>query len=435
VRVVPCVLLAACLCLGPGGCASFGKRSTSGDSGSAAGKTGPVRAAAPADPLVSHATTAELSGLLAGRVIDMTTGRPVEAYIRWECLDDKQEKAAPLDMSARGGYFTIEGLKPGHQYKLTARTKQGDRVLAGVSYVTAPNIHVLLKLSEDFTTPNTPPPPGPPGISEEKAPDKGLKKTGAAERPPSAWEPGVGQLAVPQPREANPFARPTPPQGSANEWQPAPAVQQPADLIAPGIAQHKDTSRPADPQVNIPPSHPNWDKPQQIPTPPAPRIPSGATPPSCSLLGNKLYDLALADLTGATWDWQANRRGKLVLLDFWFSTCPPCREAIYHLKGLQGQYGMAGLEVVGIACERDGTPQEQAYRVATLCQRLDTNYRLLLASGRHNPVPEQFGVRVFPTLFLLDEGGNILWRHEGGLRQDDVEVLRREIEGRLGMHR
>jgi hypothetical protein len=94
---------------------------------------------------------------------------------------------------------------------------------------------------------------------------------------------------------------------------------------------------------------------------------------------------------------------------------------------------MAGLEVVGIACEQDGTPEQQSYRVAKVCQRLQTNYRLLLAGGRHNPVPEQFGVRVYPTMFLLDENGIILWRHDGGLRPDDLEVLRRTIEVKLGL--
>jgi len=74
-------------------------------------------------------------------------------------------------------------------------------------------------------------------------------------------------------------------------------------------------------------------------------------------------------------------QAKLVLLDFWYAGCVHCRTAIPHLKQLQAQYGPYGLEVVGIACEKAGTAQEQALRVARLCQIQQTNYRLLLAGG------------------------------------------------------
>jgi thiol-disulfide isomerase/thioredoxin len=163
-------------------------------------------------------------------------------------------------------------------------------------------------------------------------------------------------------------------------------------------------------------------------------------------VGGRLYNLALKDLNGDPWEWRTNRRGKLVLIDFWFVDCPHCRTAIPHLKQLQAQYGPYGLEVVGIACEKAGTVQEQALRVARLCQIQQTNYRLLLASGEANPVPVQFGVRVYPTLFLLDEDGKILWIHEGGFARDPRErdmnlepaslrVLRRQVEQGLGIGR
>jgi thiol-disulfide isomerase/thioredoxin len=420
-------MLAACIVLAPTGCASFGKKNSGGDSARAGGDKSPqARATAPADPLVSHATSQELSGLLAGRVVDLSTSQPIEAYVRWECLDDAKQENAAIDMAAKDGFFTIQGLKPGRQYKLTARTKQGERTLAGVSYVTAPNIHVLIKLSDKFATKDIPPLPGPPGPQGDKAADKNLKKTGATEHPATAWEPGIGQITVPRPGDNPPSVQPMQPQLDAG----SPAVKQPSGFL-PNIVGDVN---PKDPMVRIPPQP---DPAQKTPPMPAPAMPSGPAPPSITLFGNqigsRLNSLTLNELNGDIWDWGTKRRGKLVLIDFWFSSCIPCQEAIYHLKALQGQYGVAGLEVIGIACEQDGTPEQQAYRAAKVCQRLQTNYRLLLAGGRHNPVPEQFGVRVYPTMFLLDENGVIVWRHEGGLRQDDMDVLRRTIEVRLGL--
>jgi thiol-disulfide isomerase/thioredoxin len=399
VRVAPCLLLAACLCLGSLGCTSASRRS-GGTAAPAGGATQARGAADTGDPLMNHAATEDHYGMLVGRVIDLGTGAPVDAYVRWECLDNPKEQ--PGDVEARSGYFTIQGLKPGKHYKLTARAKRGDRLVAGTSFVTAPDTNIFIKMSESFVTPQTPPLPGPPvpGDKSAEAP-KDLKKTGAQERP--SWGPGIGSIAVPTPpQDTRPYIHPMQPQTPTQPSYP-------------------------DGLVRIPPSVPS----------PGPT--TSAVPPSCNLMGNqvggRLYNLALRDVEGNPWEWRTNRRGKVVLLDFWKTSCPPCRAAISNLKSLQVAYGPVGLEVVGIACEQDGTPQEQALRVALLCRAQQTNYRLLLAGGLHNPVPEQFGVRYLPTLFLLDESGTILWIHEGGLARDDDAVLRRQIERALGVQR
>jgi thiol-disulfide isomerase/thioredoxin len=421
-------MLAACVGLAPLGCTSTQKRG--GNAAASADKGAPARAAADTgDPLVRHATAQDQYGMLAGRVLDLGTGKLIDAYVRWECVDEP--KAPSGDVAATGGLFTIQGCKPGKQYKLTARTKQGGTMLAGVSYVTAPSVVVLIKLSENFVTPATPPLPGPPVPGDKSADAQGgLKKTGATERP--GWEPGVGAVAVPGIQDVRPYVRPMQPQQG---WdQPRPPSQ---GGFVPGIARGED-GRPKDAPVRINPGAPD-------PSPNAPPAPSGAVPmgaalpPSCNLMGNqvggRLYNLALRDLEGNPWEWRTHRRGRLVLLDFWKHDCMPCRYAIEDLKKLQAEYGYAGLEVIGIACEERGSAQEQVYRAATVCQSAQTNYRLLLAGGTHNPVPEQFGVRAFPTLFLLDENGIILWVHEGGFRPDDRAWIRRQIEQRLGVRK
>jgi thiol-disulfide isomerase/thioredoxin len=402
VRVPPCLLLAACLCLGSLGCASAAKRANTTTPTST--PTQARAAADAADPLVSHATTEDQYGMLAGRVIDLGSGAPVDAYVRWECLNDPKEKSG--DVEARSGYFTIQGCKAGKQYKLIARAKRGDRLVAGTSFVTAPNVNIFIKMSESFVTQQTPPLPGPPVPGDKSAETpKDLKKTGGQER--SGWGPGIGSIAVPTPPpDTQPFLRPLAPQPPAQPTYPDGLVR-----IPPSVAQGT----------------------------PAPTPTVTAPPPSCNLMGNqvggRLYNLALRDLEGNVWEWRTNRRGKVVLLDFWKTSCPPCRAAIGNLKALQAAYGPVGLEVIGIACEPDGTPQEQALRVALLCRAQQTNYRLLLAGGLHNPVPDQFGVRYLPTLFLLDENGTILWIHEGGLSRDDDAVLRRQIERALNVQR
>ncbi|MEI7686400.1 MAG: TlpA disulfide reductase family protein, partial [Planctomycetota bacterium] len=100
------------------------------------------------------------------------------------------------------------------------------------------------------------------------------------------------------------------------------------------------------------------------------------------------------------------------------------------LKGLQSKYGAQGLEVVGIAYEMAGSPQEQAYKVTEVTQKLLINYRQLLGSGPNCVVKTQLGVRAFPTLVLIDEQGTILWRHEGRPSSADLEELERLIQSK-----
>jgi thiol-disulfide isomerase/thioredoxin len=155
--------------------------------------------------------------------------------------------------------------------------------------------------------------------------------------------------------------------------------------------------------------------------------------PFCVLTGRKLDNFALYDLNGQPWEFRKHRRGRLVLLDFWWTMCRPCLQAIPHLTDLQQRYGSYGLEVVGIAYESD-TFEQQVNRVRGARDRMGINYRLLLGGSPQDqcPVKRQFQVERFPTLILLDETGRIVMRKEG-LDAQHLEELRFEIRRRLGL--
>ena len=163
-------------------------------------------------------------------------------------------------------------------------------------------------------------------------------------------------------------------------------------------------------------------------------MPNIPTPvPSCGLYGNKLDNLALRDLDGKVWEYKRDRRGRLMLLDFWHHTCQPCLQAIPHLAELQRDFGAYGLEVVGIACET-GTLEQQRSTIRGTRVRYGINYTTLLSGGGSGtcPVMEQFQVEFFPLLVLIDANGTILWRstREG---MDDYKhyALRKMIDDRL----
>jgi thiol-disulfide isomerase/thioredoxin len=417
VRIVPCVIVMAGLGLGLTGCSVFNRRPGGPDRTADARDATPFRPPEPQGVSGRGPSDADLGGLLAGRVIDSSNNHPSDAYIRWVCLEDK-ETETPVDVAVSpDGYFTIQGLKRGKHYKLTARARSGDRMLAGITYTEAPNVRVLIKLSEDFASPRTPPVPPAPAYP---GPDAGSKPAAkAAEQPAAAvgpgWQPGGDGLPPPT------LGKPSPRTGAGTP--PAPPV--PERIAVDGSVA----------KGSVPAKIPGW-VPGDVPPPPAPPManPSGpaAPVPSCILVGKQLVNFSLRDLNGDAWEWKRHRRGKLVLLDFWSTTCVPCVQTIPHLRILQDKYGMWGLEVVAIASEKGATQEEKAHKVAGLCSRLSTNYRLLLDGGNACPVRRDFAVQYFPTLVLVDENGWIQWRHEGQLTRAELDDLELRIKRRLG---
>lgn len=410
------------------GCTTFGKKS-----GVPATPTAGAAAPAPAStaggpPRDNPLQPAALSGILAGQVIDSYDRRPPQTFIQ---VNEPGSGAAPIEVAADGqGYFTIQGLQPGHHYQLTARARNGDRVLAGTTWATPPDPKLLIRVSEDYATPATPPVPGAPAVPG--AATTPPIATPAAPTPPpptpptpsdQGWSPTAGIQAPPQPRRSAEIDRP----------EGVPATAPPMSTVPPrpqDIAdQRAVAANPSPPCVT----------PGQGWVPPAPdpqtALPQSRPPqaPFCALTGQTLYDFALQDLQGQEWQYRRDHRGRLVLLDFWGTWCGACCQAIPHLRIWQQRFGPAGLEVVGIAYEQ-GTPEEKSRKVRRVADRLQINYRLLLGGETARcPVRGQFGVAAFPTVILLDEGGRIIWRSTG-LEAPQVAELDAILRQRLGAH-
>jgi thiol-disulfide isomerase/thioredoxin len=230
-----------------------------------------------------------------------------------------------------------------------------------------------------------------------------------------------------------------PPDGSA----PSPPPDAPKSY-PPGLAQGEPSQKPPQPAripPKVPPPPPPPSLPPTLPDPNTPKAPPVSAGPktltpvaSAVVLGNQVINFALPDAYGAPWEWKANRKGKVALLDFWRTSCVPCLHAIPELCILQERYGWSGLEVIGIASEPSGSFEQQKDSVARVANLKRTNYRLLLNSGpNQRDLLDKFDVRAFPTLVLVDERGHILWRHEGGLSRSDLDALEQQIKRRLGV--
>ena len=86
-------------------------------------------------------------------------------------------------------------------------------------------------------------------------------------------------------------------------------------------------------------------------------------------------------------------RGKVVILDFWATWCPPCKAAIPKLIELYNKYQNQGVIVIGIALDdRD--------KVLKLVQEMSINYPVLFDDKETS---KNYEIQSIPTLFVVDQ--------------------------------
>lgn len=128
----------------------------------------------------------------------------------------------------------------------------------------------------------------------------------------------------------------------------------------------------------------------------------------------KAPDFMLDDLQGGTFRL-SDQSGKIVILDFWATWCPPCEEAVPHLNELQETYGSQGLQIVGISLDRRG-----ARVVKPFAKRHKIKYKVLV--GDYDKVVEDYGGIIgIPTMFIIDRNGNIVAKYIGFVEKEELE--------------
>ena len=111
-------------------------------------------------------------------------------------------------------------------------------------------------------------------------------------------------------------------------------------------------------------------------------------------------------------------KGKVRIVDFWATWCPPCREEIPDFISLQKQYKAKGLEVIGVSVDRGGPEVVQKFN-----KEYGVNYTSLMANDE---VQAAFGgIRAIPTTFLIDRDGNIVKKYQGLVSK---EVFEKDIK-------
>jgi thiol-disulfide isomerase/thioredoxin len=110
------------------------------------------------------------------------------------------------------------------------------------------------------------------------------------------------------------------------------------------------------------------------------------------------------------------------VLDFWATTCPPCRYTIPYLSNIQNDFKSRGVVVIGISAETSAT-------VKKLLPTLDSPVEYAMAIDANRQTSEAYlkgvGWEELPHAFVIDKAGRLVWHGNSTVALEKIlgEVL------------
>eukprot|EP00457_Paulinella_chromatophora_P022508 gb/GEZN01025447.1/.p1 GENE.gb/GEZN01025447.1/~~gb/GEZN01025447.1/.p1 ORF type:complete len:154 (+),score=17.86 gb/GEZN01025447.1/:36-497(+) len=115
----------------------------------------------------------------------------------------------------------------------------------------------------------------------------------------------------------------------------------------------------------------------------------------------------------------AEYRGKVVLIDFWATWCPPCVEEVPNLVETYNKYHSQGFEIIGISLD-----QSKEKLANFTHQNKMTWPQYFDGLGWGNKISGQFGIRSVPAMWLLNQEGKLVTTQaRGGALSSYVKKL------------
>lgn len=137
----------------------------------------------------------------------------------------------------------------------------------------------------------------------------------------------------------------------------------------------------------------------------------------------KAPDFTLNDIHGVPVKL-SDLRGKVVLLEFWATWCPPCKDSIPALNMLYGKLRDRNFQLLAVSVDEGS---DALSMLNSFARDLSIAYTVLLD---RDAVSRLYDVSTIPVMFLIDKEGRIVRKHFGYLPAND-ETLLKEIEAIL----
>lgn len=148
---------------------------------------------------------------------------------------------------------------------------------------------------------------------------------------------------------------------------------------------------------------------------------------SAQATDEELQSLSLVDIEEQPISLESFK-GKVILLNFWATWCPPCIKEMPSMERLRNQFTGKPFEVVAINVGESPTT------VSSFMLELDTELTFPILLDQDAKSFGQLGLRGLPMTLILDHEGNIIEKVLGGRDWDDkksVDLIMQEVDKAL----
>ncbi|GBE12819.1 thiol-disulfide oxidoreductase ResA [bacterium BMS3Bbin14] len=134
----------------------------------------------------------------------------------------------------------------------------------------------------------------------------------------------------------------------------------------------------------------------------------------------RMPPFALSSAVGGQTVSSAAFKGKVLLVTFFATWCPPCRQEIPNLIQLNKKFGPQGFSVIALSVDQGGPGV-----VAKLVKKENINYPVLMSTP--STTRDFGGIVGIPTAFLINRAGNVVKRYPGytsrALLEKDIQSV------------
>ncbi|MFA9461789.1 TlpA family protein disulfide reductase [Thiohalorhabdus sp. Cl-TMA] len=151
---------------------------------------------------------------------------------------------------------------------------------------------------------------------------------------------------------------------------------------------------------------------------------AAALPTDMSLMGNlpRAPKLQLTELDGTT-HALSRMRGKVVLVNFWATWCPPCREEMPSMQRLYEALRNRDFEILAV-----NVGERESEVFSYLHGELETEITFPVLLDPEAKAMERFPVKGLPTTFLVDRKGRLAYKAVGGRAMDKPAFKQRILD-------
>ena len=128
--------------------------------------------------------------------------------------------------------------------------------------------------------------------------------------------------------------------------------------------------------------------------------------------GGQAPDFSLPGLDGKVHKL-SDYRGKVVMINFWGTFCPPCKEEMPDIQAQYEKWKDEGFVVLGVNLA------ESKITVQGFVRENKLTFPILLDDQME--IRKKYGVVNYPTTFFIDRSGKIVWKQEGQMQESFIE--------------